>query len=146
MSHVRFARAAALTAAAFVAGACAGSTPAPTPAAAPSDGCASIRADVAAAPSAGVDQPAAPTAMKPAPVRVPVPRSVLRVDQTPELEVNVVVDTLGKPDMKTFTVVKSTHRWYADGARTAITKWTFTPAMHRGCKVVRPYTFKFTSR
>ncbi|MCU0624412.1 MAG: energy transducer TonB [Gemmatimonadaceae bacterium] len=128
--------------------ACAGAppAPAPTPAVSVADGCAAIRAEIAADPAAGVDQPATPTAMKPAPVRRPVPATVLRVDPTPELEVKVVVDTLGKPDMKSFAVVKSTHRWYTDGAKAAIGKWSFTPAMHRGCKVVRPYTFKFTSR
>lgn len=134
--------------AAGLVGACAGAPPAaaPAPSVAAADGCTAIRTEIGADPSAGVDQPAAPLAMKPAPVRRPVPATVLRVDPTPELEVKVVVDTLGKPDMKSFTVVKSTHRWYTDGARAAIAKWSFTPAMHRGCKVVRPYTFKFTSR
>jgi hypothetical protein len=48
--------------------------------------------------------------------------------------------------MTTFTVVKSSHRWYTDGVRRAIARWTFTPAEHRGCKVVRPYRLAFTTK
>lgn len=107
------------------------------------DGCGGIRAELAASGSATVEQPAVPVAMKPAAVRTPVPAKVLAADRTPELEVTVVVDTLGKPQMKTFTVVKSSHSWYTTNARTAIAKWTFTPAMHRGCKIERPYKFGF---
>lgn len=118
--------------------------PPPTPAVV-ADGCDAIRAEIAAS-NAPVDQPATPLAMKPAPVRRPVPRQVLAASRTPTLEVTVVVDTLGKPQMKTFTVVKSSHRWYADGARAAIAKWTFRPAMHRGCKIERPYRFGFTGQ
>lgn len=130
--------------AALVLGACASAPPPvvpPSPAGA--DGCGPIRAEVAANPEAPVDQPAAPVAMKPAPVRRPVPANVLRADATPELSVTVVVDTLGKADMSTFTVLQASHKWYADGAKAAIAKWTFTPAVHRGCKVQRPYKFGF---
>jgi hypothetical protein len=111
-----------------------------------SDGCGGIRAELAATPGTAVEQPAAPKAMRPAPVRRPVPAAVLAADRTPELEVTVMVDTLGKPDMKTFTVVKASHKWYADGAKAAIAKWSFTPAMHRGCAIARPYKFGFAGR
>lgn len=107
------------------------------------DGCGGIRAELAASGNASVEQPATPIAMKPAAVRTPVPARVLAADRTPELEVTVVVDTLGKPQMKTFTVVKSSHSWYTTNAKNAIAKWTFTPAMHRGCKIERPYKFGF---
>ncbi len=62
-----------------------------------------------------------------------------------EVKVSVVVDTLGKPDMKTFSVIKTTHPWLAETLRTTVTKATFDPALLAGCKVPRAWLGTFTS-
>ena len=62
-----------------------------------------------------------------------------------EVRVSVLVDTLGKPDMKTFTVVKTTHPWLAESFKTAVAKWSFEPAMLAGCKVPRTWLGVLTS-
>jgi hypothetical protein len=59
--------------------------------------------------------------------------------------VSVLVDTLGHPDMRTFTVVKATHPWLAGSAKGAIAKWKFQPAELAGCKVARTYKWGATS-
>ena len=62
-----------------------------------------------------------------------------------EVRITVLVDTLGKPDMKTFTVVKTTHPWLASSFKTAVAKWTFEPAQLAGCKVPRLWLGAITS-
>jgi hypothetical protein len=62
-----------------------------------------------------------------------------------EVRVSVLVDTLGKPDMKSWTVVKTTHPWLAETLKTAVTKTSFDPAMLAGCKVPRIWVGTFTS-
>ena len=62
-----------------------------------------------------------------------------------EVKVSVVVDTLGKPDMKTWTVVKTTHPWLAETLKGAVTKASFSPALLAGCKVPRAWLGTFTS-
>jgi hypothetical protein len=54
-----------------------------------------------------------------------------------DVRISVLVDTLGKADMKTFKVINSTHPWLADSFKSAIPKWKFDPAMLAGCKVPR---------
>lgn len=83
--------------------------------------------------------------MEPAPIRTPVPRTALRRDGSSSLKVEVLVDTLGRPDMATFTVIESTSAWLTTGARQAIAKWTFEPAMRNGCLVPRYFQFSATS-
>jgi hypothetical protein len=61
------------------------------------------------------------------------------------VRINVLVDTLGKPDMSTFTVVKTTHPWLALKFKSAVTKWTFDPAQLAGCKVPRLWLGVLTS-
>ncbi len=48
---------------------------------------------------------------------------------------------MGLADMKTFTVVKSTHPTLTRSVRTAVSKWKFTPAQVGDCKVPRDYNW-----
>jgi hypothetical protein len=111
----------------------------------PADACELAREDAALDPRLDVEKVPTPVAMSPAPIRRPVPRSVLRRDGSSVIRVEVLVDTLGKPDMGTFTVLESSHGWFTTGARNAIAKWTFEPAERNGCKVARYYVFSATS-
>lgn len=124
--------------------ACAKPRPAVPPSPGPGDGCATILAEHAADPAKQpVDRVAEPVRMTPAFIRRPIPQSVLRATHGKRIEVavSVVVDTLGKPDMRTWKVVKSTHPWFGTNAKASVAKWTFTPAEIKGCKVARPWTF-----
>jgi hypothetical protein len=85
-----------------------------------------------------VDRLPAPVAMKPAAFQN-VPYSALRKDGSAEIKVDVVVDTLGRADMKTFKVVKVSNKWFIDNVRGVLPKWRFTPALLAGCKVPRVY-------
>jgi hypothetical protein len=57
------------------------------------------------------------------------------------VKIDIVVDTLGKAVMKTFTVVATSHPWLATNVKSVIGKWTFSPAQLAGCKVPRVYHF-----
>jgi outer membrane biosynthesis protein TonB len=61
------------------------------------------------------------------------------------VKVTVLVDTLGRPDMRTFKVVKTTHPWLASSVKTAVAKWRFEPAQLAGCKVPRQFEWGATS-
>ena len=87
-----------------------------------------------------VDRLPAPVAMKPAPFER-MPESALRRNGSAEIKVDVIVDTLGRADMKTFKVVKVSNKWFTENLRGVIGKWTFTPALLAGCKVPRVYHF-----
>jgi hypothetical protein len=62
-----------------------------------------------------------------------------------DVRVTVLVDTLGKPVMSTFAVVKTTHPWLATQFKGKIAKWTFEPAQLAGCKVPRLWLGVLTS-
>jgi outer membrane biosynthesis protein TonB len=109
------------------------------------DKCVLAREDAAIDPRLDVEKVPAPVAMKPAPIRRPVPRTALRRDGSSVIRVEVLVDTLGAPDMATFKVLESSNAWFVTGARNAIAKWTFTPAERDGCKVARYYLFSASS-
>lgn len=144
----RPARIALVLLSAFVAGACAAKQPAvrnATLLAPPKDSCELAREDAALDPYLDVERVPTPIKMDPPPVRRPVPRSALRRDGSSSLKVEVMVDTLGKPDMATFKLIESTSAWLTTGARQAIAKWTFEPALRNGCKVPRMYQFTATS-
>ena len=113
--------------------------------AAPTDSCVVAREEAAANPRLDVDRVPTPVRMQPPPIRTPVPRTALRRDGSSTLRVEVLVDTLGKPDMSTFRVIESTSAWLTTGARTAIAQWTFEPALRYGCKVARYYQFSASS-
>lgn len=64
---------------------------------------------------------------------------------TAEVRIQVLVDTLGQPDMSTFAVVKSTHPWLSKTIRRSVAQWHFRPAELVGCKVPRLFKFAVVS-
>jgi hypothetical protein len=98
-----------------------------------------------AKPDLEVDRLATPhTSVASAVTGKSMPTAVKRAKYN-EVRVTVIVDTLGKADMKTFTVVKTTHPWLASSFKTAVAKWTFEPAQLAGCKVPRLWLGAITS-
>jgi hypothetical protein len=76
-----------------------------------------------------------------------MPDSIRRLISTTgsSLKANVVVDTLGRPVMRTFKVVESTHPWLARNLQQSMPTWRFRAARLAGCKVPRIYKFSATS-
>lgn len=111
----------------------------------PADSCVIARENAALDPRLDVERVPTPQRMVPPPIRRPVPRTAVRRDGSSVLKVEVLVDTLGKPDMTTFRAIESTSPWLTTGARNAIAQWTFEPALLNGCKVPRYYQFTATS-
>ena len=70
-----------------------------------------------------------------------MPPGVAGKDGRAEVAIKVLVDTLGKADMRTFQVVRSTHPSLSKSVRDAVAKWTFTPAVVQGCKVPRTFNW-----
>jgi hypothetical protein len=105
--------------------------------------CPEARRLAAEKPDLDVDRIPAPVAMKPAVLRQ-VPPGVIGKDGA-VIKADVIIDTLGRADMKTFKIVKSSHPWLAAHVKAAIAKWTFTPAELAGCKVARVYHFSATA-
>jgi hypothetical protein len=135
----------AVFAAAIAIAACANPArrPAPVPPA-NSDMCYLVSAEVAKHPSMDVDRAPAVVKYDPKPLLRPkggYPRGVIRSDGTTKVKVSVVVDTTGKADMATFTVVETTHPWLATNLKGLIPKWTFTPAEKSGCHVAGLWVF-----
>jgi hypothetical protein len=93
-----------------------------------------------AKPDLAVDRIPAPVTAKPSALQRP-PRAALNKDGSAEIKVDVVIDTVGKADMSTFTVVKSSNKWLTDNVKSVLPKWTFAPAQLAGCKVPRLYHF-----
>jgi hypothetical protein len=92
-------------------------------------------------PDLDVEKVAAPLAMKPTPIDPKkMPKGVADKNGFYEINFRVLVDTLGKADMKTFTVVNTTHPWLGTSVKSAVAKWTFSPAEVAGCKVPRMYS------
>jgi hypothetical protein len=98
-------------------------------------------------PHLDVEKVAEPLAMKPPAIDVKkMPKSVPDKNGYYRVEFEVLVDTLGKPDMKTFALVSSSHPWLATSVKTAVAKWTFSPAEVAGCKVPRQYSLGISPR
>ena len=92
-----------------------------------------------------VDRLASPLRMIPPPIaRRGMPEAVRRASYN-EVRVTVLVDTVGKPDMTTFTVLKTSHPWLATSVKAAVAKWTFSAAQLAGCKVPRLWLGAYTS-
>jgi hypothetical protein len=143
-------RLAALGAAVALAACAAPPQPEPAPVPVPvlppanSDMCYLVAAEAARQPSLEVDR--APDVVKylPKPLQAPrggYPRGVIRRDGTTKVKVSVVVDTTGKADMSTFTVIETTHPWLATNLKGLIPKWSFTPAVKNGCHVAGLWVF-----
>ncbi len=98
-----------------------------------------------AKPDLAVDRLATPKAnMATALTDKSMPAAVRR-SRYNNVRVTVLVDTLGKPAMSTFTVVKTTHPWLATKFKSSIARWTFEPAQLAGCKVPRLWLGVLTS-
>ncbi len=97
-----------------------------------------------AKPDLEVDRLPAPRAFVPAPLPGKTMPAAVRKSRYSEVRITVLVDTLGRADMRTYTVVKSTHPWLASSARSAVAKWTFEPAELAGCKVPRIFKWGAT--
>ncbi len=98
-----------------------------------------------AKPDLEVDRLATPHASVPSAVTGKAMPAAVRYAKYNEVRVTVVVDTLGKADMKTFKVLKATHPWLASSMKTAVAKWKFDPAELAGCKVPRLWLGAITS-
>jgi hypothetical protein len=92
-------------------------------------------------PELAVERVPEPTAFDPPPIPKRLPKGVLDKNGHAEVKIRVLVDTLGVADMRTFTVVTSTHPTLTRSVRAAVAKWKFTPAEVNGCKVPRNYNW-----
>jgi hypothetical protein len=107
--------------------------------------CPAARRLAAANPSLDVDRNPAPVAMKPAILqRGTIPAGVITAKGA-VIKADVIIDTLGRADMRTFKVIKSSHPWLTAQVKSAIPKWRYTPAELAGCKVARVYHFSATA-
>ncbi len=98
-----------------------------------------------ASPDMDVEKVPEPVAYVPAPIPRRLPANVYGKDGKAEIKVKVLVDTLGKADMRTFTVVTSTSPRLTTSVKTAVEKWTFRPAQIWGCKVPRNFNWGATA-
>ena len=100
-----------------------------------------------AKPDLDVDSVPRVVTQKPAPfTRMPDSVRTVINRKGSSVKVDVLVDTLGRPVMKTFTVVEATHPWLAASIKSAMPSWRFRAARLAGCKVPRVYKFSATSR
>jgi hypothetical protein len=98
-------------------------------------------------PAIDVEKVPAPVAMNPLPVDVrKMPKGVADRNGYYQVKFQVLVDTLGKPDMKTFTVVNASNAWLGTSVKSAVAKWKFSPAQLAGCKVPRNYSLGISPR
>jgi hypothetical protein len=98
-------------------------------------------------PAIDVEKVPAPVSMNPLPVDVrKMPKGVADKNGYYQVKFQVLVDTLGKPDMKTFTVVNASNSWLGTSVKRAVAKWKFSPAQLAGCKVPRNYSLGISPR
>ena len=107
--------------------------------------CPAARRLAAENPDLDVDRLPAPVAMKPAILQPgTIPPGVIG-PKGAVIKADVVIDTLGRADMRTFKIVRSSHKWLTAEVKRAIPKWKYTPAELAGCKVARVYHFSATA-
>jgi hypothetical protein len=107
--------------------------------------CPEARRRAAEKPDLDVDRPPAPVAMKPpALANGSIPPGVIG-PKGAVIKADVVIDTLGRADMKTFRIVKSSHPWLSAHIKNTLPKWKYSPAELAGCKVARVYHFSATA-
>jgi hypothetical protein len=92
-------------------------------------------------PEIAVERVPEPVALKPAPIPKPLPKGLVGKNGKAEVRIRVLVDTMGTADMRTFTVVKSTHPTLTRSVRSAVATWKFVPAEVAGCKVPRTFNW-----
>jgi outer membrane biosynthesis protein TonB len=106
---------------------------------APGD-CVEARRRAAATPDLPVDRIPSVLVAKP-PALEKLPAAARRKDGSAEVKIDVLIDTLGKADMKSFKVVTTSSSLLANNVKSVIGKWTFAPAELAGCKVARIFHF-----
>lgn len=94
-----------------------------------------------AEPELDVERVPEPVAYDPPPIPRRLPPGVVGRDGRAEVRIKVLVDTLGRADMKTFRVVRSTHPTLTASVKRAVAKWKFQPAEVGGCKVPRTFNW-----
>jgi hypothetical protein len=109
--------------------------------------CVEARKRATEKPDLDVDRLPSPVRQRPAAFQK-MPAAVRsQIDQKGAVvKVDVVVDTLGRPDMKTFKVVQVSNPWFADNLKSVLSAWRFSPAVLAGCKVRRVYKFSATAK
>jgi hypothetical protein len=112
---------------------------------APGD-CVEARRRAVAKPDLDVDVLPAPVRQSPKPFqRMPADVRWQVSQSGANVQVNVVIDTLGHADMKTFQVVQTSNPWLAQNLKSILPRWTFSSARLAGCRVARVYKFSATS-
>jgi hypothetical protein len=105
--------------------------------------CPEARRLAAEKPDLDVDRTPAPIAQKP-PALAKVPPGVVGAKGA-IIKADVIIDTLGRADMRTFRIVESSHPWLSAHVKGVLPKWKYTPAELAGCKVARVYHFSATA-
>lgn len=103
--------------------------------------CAEWTRRAVAAPELDVERVPEPVAYDPPPIPRRLPPGVVGRNGRAEVRIKVVVDTLGRADMKSFRVVRSTHPKLTASVRHAVARWRFRPAEVGGCKVPRVFNW-----
>lgn len=106
--------------------------------------CAEVRQRAEANPALDVEKLPTPVKQPSRLLAGPFPAGVFKNGYA-DVHTTVVVDTLGKPVMKTFKVKKASDPWLGQDVKKTIARWTFTPAELEGCKVARVYKVDATS-
>jgi hypothetical protein len=107
--------------------------------------CAEVRDRAKANPALEVEKLPTPVRQPTRLLAGPFPAGVIGANGYADVHVTVIVDTLGKPLMKTFKVKKASHPWLGQDVKRTLAGWTFTPAELEGCKVARVYKVDATS-
>lgn len=107
--------------------------------------CVEARRRTAERADAAVDRLPSPRTLSPSPLPGKSMPAEVRTAKYNAVKVTVVVDTLGRADMRTFAVVTSTHPWLASSVKSAVARWRFEPALLAGCKVPRQFVWSATS-
>ena len=106
--------------------------------------CAEVRERAKANPMLDVEKLPTPVKQPSRLLAGPFPPGVFKNGYA-DVHTTVVVDTLGKPVMKTFNVKKASHPWLGQDVKKTLSRWTFSPAELEGCKVARVYKVDATS-
>jgi hypothetical protein len=109
--------------------------------------CIAARKRAAEKPDLDVDRLPSPTRQRPAAFQqMPAEVRTNIWKKGAVVKVDVVVDTLGRADMKTFKVLEVSNPWFGDNLKSVLPAWRFSPAMLAGCKVRRVYKFSATAK
>jgi len=107
--------------------------------------CAEVRDRAKANPALDVEKLPMPVSQPSRLLAGPFPPGVIKANGYADVHVTVVVDTSGKPVMKTFKVKKASDPWLGRDVKKTLSRWTFSPAELEGCKVARVYKVDATS-